>query len=88
MKILTRAHRFFGLLETGSKDWDARQAKGDDMSKSLWKSKTFWFNVLTAAAELTQVLPIPAGTLTIVAAVINVGLRMTTSEPVHVIPPQ
>jgi hypothetical protein len=88
IKILRRFGKVFGLLEKGSKDWDARQRKGEDMSKSLFKSKTFWFNIFTAAAELTQVLPLPAGYLTIAAAVINVGLRMTTETPVHVVDPR
>lgn len=54
------------------------------MSKSIFKSKTFWFNILTIAAEVAQVLPIPPGTLTVIAAVINVGLRTVTTDPVHV----
>ena len=58
------------------------------MSKAIWKSKTFWFNALTAVAELTQVLPLPAGTVTIIATIVNVGLRFVTSEPVHVLPPK
>ena len=73
-KILRRAQKLFGLLEEAS------------VSKSLFKSKTFWFNILTAAAELSQVLPIPAGTLVIVASIINVALRFVTDEPVHVLP--
>ncbi len=85
IKILTRAQRLASLLERGSKDWDARKRKGEDMSKSIFASKVFWFNILTAAAELTQVIPLPAGTVTIIAAVINVGLRMVTEKPVHVV---
>lgn len=56
------------------------------MSKSLLKSKVFWFNVLTAAAELSNVLPLPAGTAVLVASVVNIGLRFVTAEPVHVLP--
>jgi len=77
LKLLTiyrRAHRLGDLLEDGQ------------MNKALWKSKTFWFNVLTAATELTQVLPIPPGTLAIAAAVINIGLRVVTDQPVTVLP--
>lgn len=64
----------------------ARFLEEAHVSKSLWKSRTFWFNLLTAAAELSAVLPLPPGTLTIAAAVINVALRLVTSEPVHVLP--
>ena len=71
--IYRRAQKLAGYMEEAA------------MSKSLWKSRTFWFNLLTAAAELTAVLPLPPGTLTIAAAVINVALRLVTSEPVHVL---
>ena len=72
--VYRRAQKLAGLLE---------EAK---MSKHLFTSKTFWFNVLTAAAELTQVLPLPPGTVAIAAAVINIGLRFVTDQSVHVLP--
>lgn len=50
--------------------------------KSIFASKTFWFNVLTAGVELTGVLPLPAGTVAIIAAVANIGLRFLSSQPV------
>ena len=60
-------------------------------SKALWKSKTFQFNLLTAVGELVQVMSgtnlVPPGTLAIVAALINIGLRTITNEPVHIAPP-
>ena len=56
------------------------------VTKSLWVSKVFWFNVLTAAAELAQVLPIPAGTALLVTNAINIGLRLITDKGVTVIP--
>ena len=86
LRIYTRAQRLFDLFTRASRDWDARKAQGADMSKSLFMSKVFWFNVLTAASELTGVLPLPAGTLTIIATVVNVGLRFVTNAPVHVLP--
>lgn len=85
LKILSRASTLFGLLERGSKDWDNRKLEGD-VSKSLFKSKTFWFNVLSAAAELSGVLPLPAGVSTLVVNVVNIGLRLLTETPVHVAP--
>ena len=57
------------------------------MSKSLFRSRVFWFNVLTAGAELTQVLPLPAGALTLAASLINIALRFVTSKPVHLVTP-
>lgn len=87
LKIYTRADKLLSLFDRASKDWDARTAKGEDMSKSIFASKVFWFNALTAAAELTQVLPIPAGYLTIATTIINVGLRFVTEKPVHVVNP-
>lgn len=88
LKIYTRASRLLDLFTRASRDWDARKAQGADMSKSLFASKTFWFNALTAVAELTHVLPLPAGTVTIIATVVNVGLRFVSSQPVHVLPPK
>ena len=55
-------------------------------SKSLWKSKTFWFNLLVAAQELTSVLPLPSGMVAIAATVINIGLRLVTDKAVTVLP--
>jgi len=56
------------------------------MSKSLFKSRTFWFNVLTASAEIAQVLPLPPGTAIIVSSVVNIGLRLLTNSAVTVVP--
>ena len=54
--------------------------------KNLLQSKTFWFNALTLIAEVTQVLPLPPGTVAIISSVVNIGLRILTSEPVRVLP--
>ena len=54
--------------------------------KNLFKSKTFWWNVLTIAAELSQILPLPPGTVAIISSVVNIGLRILTTEPVKVVP--
>lgn len=55
------------------------------MSKSLFASKTFWVNVLSAGLELSQVLPIPPGYLLLATNVINIALRVLTDQPVHVV---
>lgn len=73
LKIYRRANKLAGYFEEAQ------------VSKSLWKSKVFWFNVLTASAELMQILPLPPGAVTIAAAVINIGLRFVTDKPVHVV---
>ena len=54
--------------------------------KNLVKSKTFWWNVLTIVAEVTQVLPLPPGTVAIISSIVNIGLRILTTEPVKVLP--
>ena len=54
------------------------------MKKALWRSKTFWFQVLSAAAALSGAIPMPPELLAIIVAVTNVGLRIVTSEPVSV----
>jgi hypothetical protein len=55
------------------------------MSKSLLTSKTFWINVLTASADLFQVLPLPPGWSVPTLAVINIVLRTITTQPVHIV---
>ena len=55
-------------------------------SKSILKSKTFWWNIVSAAAEYSQLLPLPPGVSVLVANAVNIGLRLITKEPVHVVP--
>ena len=57
------------------------------MSKSLFASKAFWLNFLTASVEVTGALSgiIPPGALTLVLAGLNVGVRILTRGPVHVL---
>jgi|TARA_R110000824_G_scaffold215627_2_gene402181 hypothetical protein len=55
-------------------------------SKPIWKSRMFWLNILTPAADLVGILPLPPGTVTLVLGLINVALRAITSTPVHVLP--
>ena len=52
------------------------------MNKKLWKSKTFWFNILSGAAALSGVIPLAPEHAAIATAVINVGLRFVTDKPV------
>lgn len=56
--------------------------------KSIFASKTFWFNILSGAATLVgtaaeimppQYAPYAAAAI----AVINLGLRVVTDQPVH-----
>ena len=54
------------------------------MQKKLWFSRTFWFQVLSAAAALSGVVPIPPEYLAVVGGIINVGLRYVTHEEVTV----
>jgi hypothetical protein len=51
--------------------------------KPLWKSKTFWFNALTIATEVANIAPLPPGASVVVGALVNIGLRMVTAEPVR-----
>ena len=73
LKLYARANRLVGLLE------EAR------MSKSLFTSKLFWFNVLTASASLLDVIPLPPEYMAVAVSVINIGLRLVTNKPVHVV---
>ena len=57
------------------------------MSRSLFVSKSFWLNVLTASVEVTGALAgvIPPGALTLLLAGFNVAIRLVTKGPVHVL---
>lgn len=52
--------------------------------KSIFKSKTFWFNVLGIAASYGNLLPPKYSVPTL--AVANIGLRLITNQPVGIIP--
>jgi len=61
------------------------------MFKSLWTSKTFWFNVLAAIVALATVfgykgeLPAEWETyVTMAVVIINIVLRFITKDPVTV----
>lgn len=54
-------------------------------SKSLFVSKTFWLNLLGVGALLVPGLPLAPATLGIVLGALNVGNRLLTDGPVHVL---
>ena len=56
-------------------------------SKGIWRSRVFWANVLTAAVELSGALSgfLPPGALQLATNVLNIALRLVTSDPVHVV---
>ena len=62
--------------------------KEASVSKNLLRSKIFWVNVLTAAVELSGALGglIPPMSLQLVTNVLNIALRLVTSQPVTVLP--
>jgi hypothetical protein len=61
--------------------------EGASMSKNILKSKVFWTNILSAAAELAGIIPLPAGTMVIVVNILNIALRFVTTGPTHLIHP-
>lgn len=87
LSVYNKTNKLIGMFQKA-----AKSAEGVPLSKSLFASKTFWFNALTVAAELTQLVAgmnvVPPGVMTTVAGVINIGLRAVTEQPVHVIPPK
>ncbi len=50
----------------------------------IWKSKTFWVQVLSIAAAVSGVVPLGAETTAIVVGLINIALRAVTKTPVHI----
>lgn len=83
-RIYQKADKVVSLIEEGTKSYERTQS----MSKSLFVSKTFWFNILTAVVDLTGVLPLPQGVATTIASVGNIAIRTITSDPVHIVPPK
>ena len=58
------------------------------MSKSLFTSKTFWINALMVANQVVGAVPMPPEYAAIVIAVVNLGLRLVTTQPVHLVSPK
>ena len=54
------------------------------MNKSILKSRTFWFQVLSIAAAVSGVIPVDAETGAIIVGLINIALRAITREPVSI----
>ena len=83
LRIYGRMSRVLGLFRSASASYN----EGDSMSRSLFVSKSFWLNVLTASVEVTGALAgvIPPGALTLVLAGLNVAIRLVTKGPVHVL---
>jgi hypothetical protein len=55
------------------------------VSKPWWQSKTVLVNLLSAAAELAGIIPLPGGTALIVANILNIALRFLTTGPTHLV---
>jgi hypothetical protein len=72
-KIYKRANKLANLLQEAQ------------VSKSLFTSKTFWVNIISAGLELSQILPIPSGYLTLGTNIANIILRTITTTPVHIV---
>ena len=53
--------------------------------KSLFRSKTFWVNALSIAANYIGVIPIDPQTFVYVAGAVNIALRIITKGVVYVI---
>ncbi len=75
-KLYRSARRFWALIEGANA-----------MSKPWWKSKTVLVNLLSAAAELTGIIPLPGGTALLVANILNIALRFMTTGPTHLVSP-
>lgn len=49
-------------------------------SKSLFASKTFWFNVLTFGGTIAGILPVKLSAIAV--PLVNLGLRIVTNQAV------
>lgn len=55
-----------------------------DAPKSIFKSKTFWANVLMVAGAVSGIVPLPPGVTEGIIGCVNVVLRLVTKEPASV----
>lgn len=73
LKLYRKADRVADLVQEGT-------------MKSLWVSRTFWFNLLSALLEVAQLVTqyqlLPPGVSTLIVNLINIGLRVVTTQPV------
>jgi len=87
-KLARKVNKVLSLFHQATASYERTHV----VSKSLFASKTFWFNVLSAGGEVVQLLSgvhvVPAGTLAVAGGIINIGLRFVTEQPVHVVSPQ
>lgn len=74
-RLYRKANRVIDMMQEGT-------------VKSLWKSKTFWVNLLTGLFELFQYVQqvelIPHEVVGLVLATINIPLRLLTTQAVSV----
>lgn len=82
LRIYSKANRLLTLFEQATRSYE----RTHDVSKSLFLSKIFWVQVLTVTVELSNVLPLPAGTVAAIGGVATILLRTITDQPVHVVP--
>lgn len=54
-------------------------------SKSIFTSKTFWLNAIGVATLVVPGLNIAPATIGIILAALNIGNRVLTQGPVHVL---
>lgn len=59
------------------------QLEEASVNKSLWSSKTFWVNVLTAVIALIGMLPLPPQYAVPVVCLVNIALRIVTGAPIE-----
>lgn len=84
MSLLRNFHlsRAFDKLLKALQPLEDAIEKGDDV-KSIFQSKTFWVNVLTAGAGVLGYLPNNKYTIPVIG-VVNVLLRYITNQPVNI----
>ena len=56
-------------------------------TKSIFRSKTFWLNLVGAFTLLVPGLPIASATIGLIMTGLNIANRLLTDQPVHVVAP-
>lgn len=86
-KLYRKVNQLAGQFQAATASYERTK----DVSKSLFLSKTFWVNVFSTTLELAQMVSgihvVPPGVISGIVNVANIGLRIATDQPVHIITP-
>ena len=86
MRLYRRVNKVANLLR------DAMRSYERDPMKSLFSSKIFWLNLISATIEVLQYLSVmelaPPGVIAVSVNLLTIALRMITTASVYIVKPE